>query len=91
MALTLPAPLPNHLEPALEAIAVDCVGSEDEVQQAVVEERLEGRNVRSAFGKQSVEGVGASVCNGQELTMQGSATHANVQGMRITYPRSRVM
>jgi hypothetical protein len=91
MALTLPTPFPNHLQPALEAIAVDCVGGKNEVQQAVVEERLEGRNVRSAFGKQSVKGVGASVGDGQELTMQGSAAHANVQEIKIAYPRSRVM
>jgi hypothetical protein len=91
VVLTLPAPLPNHLEPALEAIAVDCVGSKDEVQQAVVEERLKGRNVRSAFGKQSVKGVGASVGDCQELAMQGSATLANVQEIKIAYPRSRVM
>jgi hypothetical protein len=91
MALTLPTPLPQHLKPALKAILVDCIGSEDEVQQAIVEERLEGRNVRSSFGKQSVEGVGASVGDSQELTRQGSATQTDMQGMGVSYPRSRVM
>lgn len=58
---TFPAMVPHQAQPALEAILIDGVGGEDQVQQRVVEERLEGRDRGSLVLQQCGEGAGSGV------------------------------
>lgn len=67
---TFPAIVDADLEPLLEAVFVEGVGREDDIENDVIEERLEGGDVRAVIGQELSEGVCAREAEGEDLTAQ---------------------
>ena len=65
---TFPAVLVHHSGPALDAVPVESVRSEDEVEQHIVEEGLKSRDGGAFLAQQGTEGAGRRVCDGEQLT-----------------------